>query len=166
MKTLYLLRHAKSSWKFPGLDDFDRPLNKRGQRDAPRMGKRLQKRNILPDLIISSPARRAKHTAQEVAHSMGYASTAILYDEALYEASAEVLLTTLQTVDNRVVILLLAGHNPGLTALANRLTPHYIDNIVTAGMVAIQLPTDDWAEVGASTLGQFLWYDYPKSGRS
>ena len=165
MKTLYLLRHAKSSWKFPELDDFDRPLNKRGQGDAPLMGKRLQRQNILPDLIISSPARRAKHTAQEVAQSMGYSSTAILYDEAVYEASAETLLTTLQTVDNRVAVLLLAGHNPGLTDLANKLTPHYIDNIVTAGVVAIQFLTDDWAKVGKSSPGQFLWYDYPKSGR-
>ena len=165
MKTLYLLRHAKSSWKFPELDDFDRPLNKRGQGDTPLMGKRLRKRNILPDLIISSPAQRAKHTAQEVAQSMGYSSTAILYDEAVYEASAETLLTTLQTVDNRVAVLLLAGHNPGMTELANKLTPHYIDNIVTAGVVAIQFLTDDWAEVGKSSPGQFLWYDYPKSGR-
>ena len=165
MKTLYLLRHAKSSWKFPELDDFDRPLNKRGQRDAPRMGKRLQKQNILPDLIISSPARRAQQTAQEVAQSIGYTSTAILYDETVYEASAEALLTTLQTVDNRVAVLLLAGHNPGLTALSNRFTSHYIDNIVTAGVVAMQFATDDWAEVGGSSPGQFLWYDYPKSGR-
>ena len=164
MKTLYLIRHAKSSWKFPELDDFDRPLNKRGKRDAPIMGERLQQRGIRPDAIISSPAKRAKKIAQAISQAVGFARSAIRYDHAGYEASAEGWLTIIRAVDDQIVTLMLVGHNPEMTVLANRLTTHYIDNVVTSGVVAIEFPTERWAEVGKSNEGQFLWYDYPKIG--
>ena len=162
MKTLYLIRHAKSSWKFPELDDFDRPLNKRGKHDAPMMGKRLQQQGILPDLIISSPAKRAKKIAQAIARAVGFTPSAIQYDRTVYEASAEGLLAIVRGTDDQGATLMLVGHNPELTALANRLTTHYIDNVVTSGVVAMAFPTDRWAEVGEDSKGQFLWYDYPK----
>ena len=165
MKTLYLIRHAKSSWKFPELDDFDRPLNKRGKRDAPMMGQRLYQQGILPDLIISSPAKRAKRTARAVAEAIGYFQSAIQYDEVVYDASAEDMVTSLRSVSDRVATLMLVAHNPGLTELANRLTSHATDNVVTTGIVAIEFPVDAWADIRLSGGGRFLWYDYPKSQR-
>ena len=163
MKTLYLVRHAKSSWKFPELDDFDRPLNKRGKRDAPMMGERLQQRGIVPDMIISSPAKRAKKIAQSIAQAVGVDPSAIQYDNAVYEASSETLLTIIGAVDDGASTLMLVGHNPELTVLANRLTTHYIDNVVTSGIVAIEFSVDRWSEVKDGEKGRFLWYDYPKS---
>lgn len=162
MKTLYLVRHAKSSWKFSELDDFDRPLNRRGKRDAPMMGQRLQQQGVLPDLIISSPAERTRQTACTLAEAMGY-SSAIRYKDELYHASPEQLLAAVQSVDDAVTTLMLVGHNPGLTALVNRFTPHLIDNVVTAGIVAIEFSAERWAEVRANSKEQFLWYDFPKS---
>ena len=162
MKTLYLVRHAKSSWKFPELDDFDRPLNKRGKRDAPMMGKRLRRQGIRPDLIISSPAKRAKKITQVMMKALDVAPSAVRYDRAVYEASADDLLALLRTVDDSVTTLVLVGHNPELTTLSNQLTDHSIDNVVTSGVVAMAWATERWAEVGEGK-GQFLWYDYPKS---
>lgn len=162
MKTLYLVRHAKSSWKFPELADFDRPLNRRGKRDAPEMGKRLQQQGIRPDLITSSPAKRARKIARAIAKAVGYPASAIAYSPEVYEASVDSLVALLQAADNQVAVLMLVGHNPELTDLANQLTDHYIDNVVTSGVVAIEFTTERWAEVGQHK-GQFLWYDYPKS---
>lgn len=163
MKTLYLIRHAKSSWKFPELDDFDRPLNKRGKRDAPKMGKRLRKQGALPDLIISSPAERAKKIAKAIAKALGITSAEIQFNQAVYEATPEGLLEIVRGVDNRVQTLMLVGHNPELTSLANSLTDHYIDNVVTSGVVTIEFETEQWASVGQPVEGRFVGYDYPKS---
>lgn len=161
MKTLYLIRHAKSSWKFPELDDFDRPLNKRGKRDAPMMGQRLHQHSIVPNLILCSPAKRTKRTAQAIAKAVDYPASEIKYRQAIYEASAEEMSTLLQSVDNSENTVLLVAHNPGLTELANRLTSHYIDNVLTAGVVAMQFSITHWKEI-ENEQGQFLWYDYPK----
>ena len=161
MKTLYLIRHAKSSWKFPALHDFDRPLNRRGKHDAPMMGQRLRQRYIVPDLILCSPAKRTKRTAQAIGKAVGYPTSAIIYPRAIYEASAEEMIKILQAIDDRINTVMLVAHNPGLTELANRLTAHYIDNVVTTGVVAIQFSVTHWKEI-ADVPGQFLWYDYPK----
>ena len=163
MKTLYLVRHAKSSWKFPELDDFDRPLNRRGKRDAPEMGRRLQKQGIRPDLIVSSPAKRARKIAQAIAKAVGYSASAIAFHPEVYEASVDSLVALLRATDDQVAVLMLVGHNPELTDLANHLTPHAIDNVVTSGIVAVEFSAERWAEVGQRGQGQFLWYDYPKS---
>ena len=162
MKTLYLLRHAKSSWKFPELSDFDRPLNRRGKHDAPMMGKRLLKRGINPDLVMSSPALRARKTAKAVAKKLNYSPSAIRYEPQVYEASVPELLALLQSVPDQVQVLILAGHNPELTSFANQLALCSIDNIVTAGVVAIEFPVDRWSDLSNEQPGQFLWYDYPK----
>ncbi len=161
MKTLYLVRHAKSSWKFPELADFDRPLNRRGKRDAPMMGKRLKQRGVRPDLIISSPAKRARKIAQAVAKAVGYPASAIAYDPEVYEASADSLLTLLRAVDDRVAVLMLVGHNPELTDLVNTFASHSIDNVVTSGVVTTTFPEDNWSAL-APGAGQFRGYDYPK----
>ncbi len=160
MKTLYLVRHAKSSWKFPELADFDRPLNRRGQRDAPEMGRRLRQREACPQLILCSPAVRTQHTARALAKAMEYPSD-VRYVDEFYEASPEVLLATVQTVRDAVNDLMLVGHNPGLTELVNRLTAHSIENVATAGVVAVIFSVDRWSEVHFG-IGQFGGYDYPK----
>lgn len=160
MKTLYLVRHAKSSWKFPELADFDRPLNRRGKRNAPEIGKRLRRAGVCPQLILSSPAQRTRKTARALAKAMNYSSD-IRYEDVLYDASPEELISTVQSVPDAVTTLLLVGHNPELTELVNQLTSHAIDNVVTAGVVSITFSVDRWSEVIPGA-GQFKEYDYPK----
>ena len=163
MKTLYLIRHAKSSWKFPDLDDFDRPLNKRGKHDAPMMGRRLHQQGIQPDLIVSSPAERAQRTARAVANAVDYQQFSIQYDKTLYHATDAAMQAVLSEVSDSVDTLVMVGHNPGLTDFFNRLTAHHIDNIVTTGVVAVTFSVDQWSEVQLDGTGEFLWYDYPKA---
>ena len=136
MKKLYLIRHAKSSWKDLFVDDFDRPLNKRGKKDAPLMGKRLKEKGIKPDLIISSPALRAKTTAQVIAKELGFKE--IVYDEKIYEAEEETLYEIVKNLDSRYKTVFLVGHNPGLNMLAEKLVG-LNDNIPTCGVVEIDL---------------------------
>jgi phosphohistidine phosphatase len=162
MKTLYIVRHAKSSWDDPDQDDFERPLNERGRKDAPRMGKRLNERGIAPDLIISSPAARALETAELMANVLEYSEKNIQKDRSLYHAGSESLLKTVQQVDNKNEIVMLFGHNPGLTEFANDLLGENISNIPTAGVLACQMKTDSWK--GASMGGaKLLFFDYPKN---
>jgi phosphohistidine phosphatase len=159
VKTLTLIRHAKSSWKKP-LPDRLRPLNKRGKREAPMMGERLAKREIEPDLIISSPATRALVTAEAIAREIGYPEEDIHADERLYGASSFELLEIIQELDNHLDHVMLFGHNPGLTDLVNDLGCD-IDNIPTCGVVKLEFDTDSWAHIGdiEPTCADF---DYPK----
>ncbi|TMH58242.1 MAG: histidine phosphatase family protein, partial [Betaproteobacteria bacterium] len=122
MKTLFLIRHAKSSRDDPALADKDRPLNDRGQRDAPKMGKRLAKRHVAPDLILSSPATRALKTAQIIAKKLDYKRKNILVNDRLYAVEASELLDVLRKLGDAVECAMLVGHNPELTELAHRLS--------------------------------------------
>ncbi|WKN42919.1 SixA phosphatase family protein [Tunicatimonas pelagia] len=158
-KTLYLVRHAKSSWKDTSVVDYDRSLNKRGKRDAPEMGKRLAAKNIHPDWVISSPAKRAKLTIEAIATEINYAESQIRWAEKLYHADVETLLGQIRSLENQYQSLMLVGHNPGLTDLQNSLCNEAIENIVTTGIVCIQFDVADWANVRS---GQLQWYDYPK----
>lgn len=158
-KTIYLVRHAKSSWKDAILSDYDRPLNKRGKQNAPEMGQRLAEKAILPDWLLSSPAKRAKHTAQAMASALGYPENKIHWLEELYHASSNYLLSQLQNISDQYESVMLVGHNPGLTELQNILCADKIDTIVTAGIVCIQFETDDWPNIHR---GYLQWYDYPK----
>jgi phosphohistidine phosphatase len=161
MKQLYLVRHAKSSWKNPELADMERPLNKRGKRDAPFMGKRLSRHNVQPDLIISSPAKRALSTAKSIAQEIGYPRKRIVANESVYMASVQTLLKTIQDIDESHSRAILLGHNPGLTELAVRLSQHQVDNIPTCGIFCIDFNVDSWKEVSEGT-GTFAFFDYPK----
>ena len=161
MKTLYLVRHAKSSWKFPELRDFDRPLNGRGKRNAPDMGKRLKAMGILPDLLIASPANRALTTARKIAENIGYPVEDILENDDIYHGSENTLLQVIKSADGDVNELMLFGHNPGFTDLANLLGDQWIDNIPTCGIVALGFDVTDWSEVTPGT-GRNLFFDYPK----
>jgi phosphohistidine phosphatase len=160
MKTLYLARHAKSYWKDQSISDFDRPLNSRGKRDAPFMGEVLNDKKIKPDLIISSPVKRTKKTAIEIAVKIGYPEKKILYNEELYEASSNTLLKVIKKVDEKYDSVMLFGHNPGLTLLNNHISNHYIDNIPTCGIVALQLDKK-WSEIDKNSC-KFLFFEYPK----
>ena len=160
MKTLYLARHAKSSWKNPELMDIDRPLNKRGKKDAPFMGKALNDKGIKPDLIVTSPANRARLTAESIAKEIGYKKKDIVLNEDLYEFSSTGFIEVIQHFDSEFNSVIMFGHNPGFTALNNNLTDQYIDNIPTCGIVCIQFDLQ-WNEIESHT-GKTQFFMYPK----
>jgi phosphohistidine phosphatase len=160
MKTLYLARHAKSYWKDQSIPDFDRPLNSRGKRDAPFMGEVLKDKKVKPDLIISSPAKRTKKTAIEIASKIGYSEKNILYNEEFYEASSNTIIKVLNKIDEKYNSVMIFAHNPGLTLLNNHISNNYIDNIPTCGIVALQLDKK-WNELSKNTC-KFLFFEYPK----
>lgn len=162
MKKLTLVRHAKSSWKDAGLADRDRPLNKRGRQDAPRMGKRLAQRAASPDQIISSPAVRALTTAKIMAEEIGYPPDEIIVDERLYGADIPEWLAVIRGLDDALEHVLLVGHNPGLTDLVNDLSPDGVDNVPTCGVVEMTFDVETWTRIG-SVEPTAVDLDYPKS---
>ncbi len=161
MKYLYLVRHAKSSWSDLSLDDFDRPLNKRGKHNAPFMGEKLRKRGVKPDIILSSPALRAKKTAQKIAKELGYPVQKIKWRKGIYEATESHLLAILQSVKKELKTVMMVGHNPEFTQFSNMLCDSYIYNIPTSGVVCIQFDVEKWSEVSEKS-GELLFFDYPK----
>ncbi|MEJ2545498.1 MAG: histidine phosphatase family protein [Calditrichaceae bacterium] len=161
MKRLLLVRHAKSSWDYPGLTDFERPLNKRGNRDAPFMGKLLKKMNVIPDLIISSPATRAITTARYFADNMDYPLEKINTNERLYDANPSDIIEVISEIDASVNILMIVSHNPGLTETADQLSGEVIDNIVTSAIFNIDFDTDSWKTINRKN-ARIGFYEYPK----
>ncbi len=161
MKTLTLVRHAKSSWKDNSLADRERPLNKRGKRDAPEMGRRIAAAGIRPSLIVSSPAVRAWTTAKIVAGQIGYPREFLQRDNALYLASVNGILDAIVAQDPGFNSLMLVGHNPGFTDFANYLVPGLTNNIPTAGVVSVEFDSDDWSLYDKPP-AELLLYDYPK----
>lgn len=161
MKTLYLVRHAKSSWEDTALHDFDRPLNERGKKDAPLMGYVLKQQHILPDVMISSPAKRAYSTAKKIAEAVGYSKKDILTDEYIYHASPDQLLTIIQLLPANEQSVMLIGHNPGLTDVSNLLCRKQIDTIPTCGVVCMEFNVEKWNQILPES-GRFIFFDYPK----
>ena len=162
MKTLLVLRHAKSSWGDSALDDHERPLNKRGGRDAPRMGNLVRDHGLIPDAIISSDAVRARLTAEAVAEAAGYAAD-MRFDAALYAASPADILAVLRTVTQTAsATVMIVGHNPGLEELVAQLTGEQPD-LPTAALAQIVLPIDQWRDLKASTRGTLLGLWRPKA---
>ena len=161
MKTLTIFRHAKSSWNHPKLSDHDRPLNKRGERDAPIMGDRLTAAGIRPSLIISSTAVRALTTARLLAKQISYPQEFLQKERDLYHAGVNRLFDVIARQDEGFNSIVVVGHNPGLTDFANVFLPGLTGNIPTAGFVAIEIDSDDWnlRERGDSRL---IEYNYPK----
>jgi phosphohistidine phosphatase len=147
VKTLYLVRHAKSSKGDPSLADRDRPLADRGREDAPKMGKRLAKRDVKPDLLVSSPALRALTTAQLMADEIGYERKKILVDDRLYESSADSLLAVVHALDKKCDRVMLFGHNPEFTELAHRLSRDIAD-MPTCAIAEFRFDTKKWSDVG------------------
>lgn len=149
MKTLFLLRHAKSSWDDDSLADFDRPLNERGLSTAPFMGETIAKRGFAPGLIISSPANRAARTATLVKESAGL-NTEIRHDDRIYEASPQTLRQVATEIDAGVDSAMLVGHNPGMEGFIRHLTGR-IEPMPTAALAVIELDIDNWNAIDAGS---------------
>ena len=160
MKKLLLLRHAKSSWDDPGLADFDRPLNERGRRAAPLMGEFIRERQLRPDLVISSPAKRARETAALVLAAAGL-ETEVRYDERIYEATAGRLLEVVSGIEDDRQLVMLVGHNPGFENLLERLTAESL-RVPTAALALIALELDEWGEAAGGRGGRLEWLVKPK----
>lgn len=161
-KQLLLVRHAKSDWDNIKLSDFDRPLNSRGEKNAPEMAKRLLKRGKIPQQIVTSPAVRAITTARYFAKELGLNKSDIVKEPEIYEALTSTLKGVINNLDNTYSFIALFGHNPGITDLVSNLCSKDLYNIPTCGMVLIQFPIDDWSMVSAGT-GEIVFYDYPKN---
>ncbi len=164
-KILYLVRHAKSSWKDASLSDMDRPLNKRGRRNSPEMGERMRVQGHHPDLIISSPANRAISTARNIARELDFDESEIVTDHDLYFSGAKSMLNVLESVDDRYRKVMMTGHNPTMEYLANRLCRTHHLNMPTCAIAIIGFDMESWAELH-STDGVLLGYDYPKGSGS
>ena|SRR6185503_3798615 len=160
MKTLLLLRHAKSDWNDSSLKDFDRPLAARGERDAPRIGKALRKRGQLPDLIISSPAARAKATIEAVAKAAKL-DLEIRFDEAVYGASSAELIKLVLGLQDKSSCAMLVGHNPGFEDLVGRLSGSH-ERMPTAALACIEFKVDRWDDVNDGE-GKLVWLLTPKN---
>ncbi|HEY3732119.1 MAG TPA: histidine phosphatase family protein [Steroidobacteraceae bacterium] len=149
MKTLYLVRHAKSDWSDPALSDSQRPLNARGRRDAPAMARRLAQRYRRPQLLLSSPALRAQRTAEIFARGFGLRRAAIVVNPRLYASTASALLRIVRTLDDGSTRVMLFGHNPELSVLAHRLC-NRIDHLPTCAVARFKFDANSWSEVGRS----------------
>ena len=163
VKRLTLLRHAKAASDEASLPDRDRPLTRRGRHDAPIMGRRLRAADARPSLILTSPAIRALHTAKLVAREIGYPLEFLQREADLYLASPDDILGVLARQDDSFNHVIVCGHNPGMTDLANRLTDADIDNVPTCGIVVIEANIKEWRQLGRG--GKLITFDYPKNQR-
>lgn len=161
MKTLYLVRHAKSSWDERGTSDHDRKLNARGKRDAPKMGELLNSKDYHPDIIYSSSAKRALTTAKIISEKFQHPVENIIITNKIYEATTNDLINIINEIDNKYESAMLVGHNPGMTILANLLSDKYIDNLPTCAIVVAELNVESWKEV-ESDCGKLISFEYPK----
>ena len=161
MKSLILIRHAKSSWKLPELSDFDRPLNERGKDEAEMMAKKLFKREVTIDGFISSPAKRAKKTAKIFAARYERKKEEIIYIPELYAAASDVFYNVIERVDPSFDTIAIFAHNPGITTFANTLTVTRIDEIPTSGVFAVRIHTDSWLDFQEAEK-EFWFFDHPR----
>jgi phosphohistidine phosphatase len=161
MKSLLLVRHAKSSWADPGQQDIDRPMNDRGKQDAPDMARRLKQRSIHIDLLVSSPAKRARKTAKLFAEELDIRKDDILVVDRLYLAGHDDFISAITSIDDKYTTIALFSHNPGITSFANSLTDVRLDNMPTASIFAVTANTQTWRTFPDS-VKQFLFFDYPK----
>ena len=157
MKTLLLLRHAKASPDQPGLHDHDRPLNKRGKKDAPKVGQYLKENDLIPDLILSSTARRAHDTARAVAEESGFSGEISLHQD-LYMSDMDCYIDILRCLPDEANRVLIVGHNPDLEGFLTLLTD-VTQHLVTAALAQVDLPISSWQELSEATDGrlQNLW---------
>ena len=161
MKTLLIVRHAKSSWNDHTLSDFDRPLNDRGQKDAPEMAERLVKRKVPIDMFVSSPAKRAKKTALAFTKAYGRDKDEIVFVESLYHATENEFFNVISQLPETANSAAVFSHNPGITDFVNRLTDIRVDNVPTCGVFAVTF--DGQWQSFKQTPKQFLFFDYPKN---
>jgi len=164
MKTLVLIRHAKSSWKFPELKDVERPLKKRGLKEAPLMGNVLKDLPITPDCILSSPAVRALTTAQLIAGEYGMDASKVMTLPGLYMEPASKLLEAIHTIGNEYNVVFFVGHNPGLHDLAVSLSGENIENLPTGGAFGLEFHCETWEEAGRENAKK-IFFEFPKKHR-
>lgn len=162
MKTLTIIRHAKSSWHISGIDDFDRPLNHRGRRDAPRMGNHLSRRGLRPDCFLSSPANRAIYTAKAIARALDFPQADILEHPELYEADVTDLVEVLRKTDPGRCHVVLVAHNPGCSDLVRYVTGEDIDSLPTCAAAHTSVITEPWATLSAGC-ASLVYLDVPRS---
>ncbi|HOI30395.1 MAG TPA: histidine phosphatase family protein [Melioribacteraceae bacterium] len=161
MKKLFLIRHAKSSWGESGLTDYERPLNKRGERDAPFMAQLLKKEKINPDAVYSSPALRAITTAEIFAGEIGFDLKKIIIDDSIYDSGIRELETIVQKISESYKKVFLFGHNPAITLYANHLGNKLVTNIPTCGIVGIEFYVESWKDVERGK-GKTFFFEFPK----
>jgi phosphohistidine phosphatase len=161
MRNLLIIRHAKSSWAYLDMEDFDRPLNDRGNHDAPMMAKRLLKKDIEIDGFISSPANRAITTATYFAKAYDQQKN-IVQNPSLYEAPASIFYEVISKLDDSIKTAAIFSHNPGITDFANSLTKVRIDNIPTSGVFAVKVDIKKWSDFEDAEK-EFWFFDYPKA---
>ena len=162
MKTLILVRHAKSDWSNEATTDIDRPLNDRGKKDAPEMAKRLRKKGLKIDTLISSPAKRAFRTARFFAEGFDVKKDDIRVEKSLYGAMPNQFEEVVASLTDKEDTVILFSHNPGITEYANTLCEVRTDNIPTCGMFAVQAAVESW-QAFTKADKKFLFYDYPKN---
>jgi phosphohistidine phosphatase len=146
MKSLYLIRHAKSSWEDVRVKDFDRPLNERGHQDAPSMAAFLKSHHIQPDIFISSPALRAKTTCEYFSSVFGYPNENILFEDNLYEAMPNTLYAIIHSIDNQHNTVFMFGHNPSISMFMDYFLQDYIPEVPTCGILKFELSSEKWAD--------------------
>lgn len=161
MKKIYLIRHAKSCWSEEGVSDFDRPLNKRGKKDLPFMANRLKEFGITPELILSSPAKRAQKSAKVIAQNIGYDVDKIKYDESLYDSSYTTYRYLLDSLDDKLDSVFIVAHNPTLTEVGERLSGAILTNIPTCSIVCIEFDVESFQKIEEES-GKIIFFDYPK----
>ena len=161
MKKLLIIRHAKSSWANSNETDFERPLNDRGRMNAPEMAVRLVKRNVLPDAIISSAAKRTIETSLLMMKPLGLQQQQLVKKQELYLATPETILETIVSMDDAWQTAAIVAHNPGVTDFVNTLCEVKVDDMPTCAVYAVDIKTDSWINFNKATK-EFLFFDYPK----
>lgn len=162
MKRLILVRHAKSSWNFPELSDHDRPLNKRGQRDAPKMAHHIAELFPRPELFISSTSVRTNQTARHFLEAYAIPPDQILQESDLYHPGLENFVSVISSIADRIGTVMMFSHNPGVTSFVNRMTKSYVDNVPTCGVAVIDFEIESWKLIDQKSVGNLAHYYYPK----
>ena len=161
VKDVCLVRHAKSSWDQPGMDDYSRPLDARGLRDGPLMAQKMHELNLVPDLIITSGAKRARSTAEFFRKEFDLGPEKFIVNDKLYEATPEDVYSVISAAPDTARFLYIFGHNPTMTWVANSISGVHIDNVPTAGVLHIQTMVASWKKFKPQHAG-FVSFHYPK----
>ncbi len=161
MRTLYFCRHAKSSWADPGQEDYDRPLNERGLRDAPNMARLFKDRGDPADMIVSSPANRAVTTARAFARELRIDDDHFVQEPLLYHANVPIIASVLTRLPSDMHRVMLFGHNPGFSEVVEHFSNDSAGDLPTCGIVRIDFVANAWTEL-TRDLGTLVWFDYPK----
>ncbi len=165
MKKLYLIRHAKSSWKDHGMTDHDRPLNERGKKDAPAMAKLLKNKKVNPKLMLTSDAVRARNTAVIFAGILDYPKNEILEEPYLYLANQQIFLKQINTIEDEIDCCFLFSHNPGISEFAHFLTGDNRVDMPTCAVYGIEFDVESWREIKSSS-GKTIMFEYPKKNKN